>query len=89
MTSPMVYEMAVRAGYKDIFDRAGAKLMSGTCAGELRGSIPNYKVMAMDASKQNYYITGHIYPRTTQVWYGTMEECIDAAVTGKWRGEWR
>ena len=89
MTSPMVYEMAVRMGYKDIFDRAGAKLMSGTCAGELRGNIPDYKVMAMDASKQNYYITGHIYPRTTQVWYGTMEECVDAAVTGVWRGEWR
>ena len=89
MTSPMVYEMAVRMGYKAIFDRAGARLMSGTCAGELRGNIPDYKVMAMDASKQNYYITGHIYPKKTQVWYGTMEECVDAAITGVWRGEWR
>ena len=89
MTGPMVYEMAVRMGYKAIFDRAGARLMSGTCAGELRGNIPDYKVMAMDASKQNYYITGHIYPKKTQVWYGTMEECVDAAITGVWRGEWR
>ncbi|MDR1204469.1 MAG: aconitase X catalytic domain-containing protein, partial [Peptococcaceae bacterium] len=37
MTSPPVYDMAVKMGCKDIIERAGGKLMSGTCAGELRG----------------------------------------------------
>jgi hypothetical protein len=44
--------------------------------------------MAVDACKQDYYITGGYYPKKLQVWYGTMEDCIDAAVTGKWRGRW-
>jgi predicted aconitase len=89
MTGPVVYRMAEQMGLKTIFERAGAKLMSGTCAGELRGELLPYRVMATDSAKQNYYETGHLYPRTIQVWYGTQEECIDAAITGKWRGEWR
>ena len=89
MTSPGVYDLAVRSGLKEIFDRAGARLMSGTCVGELRGELPDYQVMAMDAAKQNYYLTGHLYPRKPQIWYGTREECIDAAITGHWRGEWK
>ena len=50
------------------------------------GGVP--KVMAMDATKQDYYITGHCHPEKVQVRYGTMEDCIDAAVTGKWTAEW-
>jgi predicted aconitase len=81
--------MAVKMGCKEIIERAGGKLMSGTCAGELRGELFPYKVMATDASKQNYYVTGHIYPRKTEFWYGTRDDCLDAAISGKWRGEWR
>jgi len=89
MTNPWTYKMAEMAGYKDIIERAGGKFLSGTCAGEMRGEMPPTKVMATDSAKQNYYITGHLHPKKLQVWYGTMEECIDAAITGKWRGEWR
>ena len=45
-------------------------------------------VMATDACKQDYYMTGHCHPHHTEVRYGTMEDCIDAAVTGRWHGEW-
>ncbi len=89
MTSPGVYALAEKMGYKAVFEEAGAKLMSGTCVGELRGELPPYRVMATDASKQNYYTTGHLHPREIEIWYGTTEECVDAAVTGRWRGEWR
>ena len=89
MTSPGVYDMAVKMGLRDTIEKTGAKLMCGTCMDELRGQLPPYTVFAMDASKQNYYSTGHLYPRKTQCWYGTMEDCIDAALTGYWHGEWR
>lgn len=89
MTNPWTFKMAEMMGYREIIERAGANLLSGTCAGEMRGEYPPTSVMATDATKQNYYITGHAHPKKMEVWYGTMEECIDAAVTGVWRGEWR
>jgi predicted aconitase len=89
MTSPVVYRLAEQMGLKDIIERAGGKLMSGTCVGELNGELAPYEVMATDSAKQNYYVTGHLHPRKIQIWYGTQEECVRAAVTGKWRGEWK
>jgi hypothetical protein len=55
----------------------------------LLGEMPPGAVMATDAAKQNYYITGTVHPKKLQVWYGTTEDCIEAAITGKWKGEWR
>ena len=89
MTSPPTYWLAEKAGLKKIIERAGAKLMSGTCVGEMRGEFPDYSVLATDATKQNYYVTGHLYPRKVEFWFGTQEDCINAAITGKWRGEWK
>jgi hypothetical protein len=31
---------------------------------------------------------GQVLSQKLEVWYGTMEECLEAAVTGKWRGKW-
>ena len=92
MTNPPTYKMADMAGYRKLIEDSGAKLLSGTCPGLLMGrvvpggGVP--KIMAMDATKQDYYITGHCHPEKVQVRYGTMEDCVDAAVTGKWQGEW-
>jgi len=88
MTNPITYKVAVTMGLKDIIERAGGNLLSGTCPGELK-EMPPTTVMATDSIKQNYYITGHFYPKKLEVWYGTTEDCINAAITGKWRGEWR
>ena len=92
MANPGVYGFAEMAGYRKTIEDSGALLLSGTCAGLLSGEVQaeGYpKVWAMDAAKQDYYITGHCHPAEVQVRYGTMEDCIDAAITGKWRGEWR
>ena len=88
MTNSWTYRLAEMMGYKDIIERAGGTFMSGTCAAELK-EIPPTAVMATDAAKQNYYITGHFHPKKLQAWYGTIEDCIEAAITGKWKGEWR
>jgi predicted aconitase len=93
MTNPPTWKMADMAGYRKKIEDAGALLLSGTCPGLLVGKVmppSGYpKVFAMDACKQDYYITGHCHPEKVQVRYGTMEDCIEAAVTGKWKGEWR
>lgn len=89
MTSPATFKMAEESGYVAEIAQAGGQLMSGSCPGAMDGEMPVCSVMATDASKQNYYITGWAHPKKLQVWYGTTEECVDAAVTGRWRGEWR
>ena len=51
--------------------------------------MPESRVIATDAAKQDYYLTGIVHPKKLQVRYGTMEDCIEAAVSGKWKGGWR
>jgi len=89
MTNPLTYKAAELAGYKDMIEKAGGILLSGACPGLLLGKMPPASVMATDSIKQDYYITGFRYKDKLQVRYGTTEDCIDAAITGKWRGEWR
>lgn len=89
MTNPWTYRMADMMGHRATIERAGGNLLSGTCACELRGEYPPTRVFATDAAKQAYYITGHAYPKVLEVWYGTTEDCVRAAVTGRWEGGWR
>jgi len=89
MTNPVTYRLADAMGYRAIIESAGANLLSGTCACELREGRPPTEVFATDAAKQAYYITGHVYPKEMGVCYGTTEDCVRAAVTGRWQGEWR
>ena len=91
MTIPWLYHIAREQGYLEIFEAAGANLMTGTCPAAMGGVPEGVKVLAVDSAKQSYYITGR-YPdddRRLQVCYGTQDDCIEAALTGKWRGEWR
>jgi len=91
MTAPWLYEPAKSLGYLDILEKAGAFLMTGTCLAAV-GSVPDgVRRIAVDTAKQAYYITG-CYPEVDdplEICYGSTEECIDAALTGTWRGEWR
>ena len=91
MTTPWIYEIAKQHGYVDTYEKAGAHLMSGTCLAAM-GAVPDgVRVVAVDTAKQSYYVTG-CYPdddNRVQVCYGSSDDCINAALTGKWTGEWR
>jgi len=89
MTNPLTFKAAEMMGLRETIHKAGGVLLSGACCGLLNGEMPPATVMATDAAKQDYYITGVVHPKKLEVWYGTTEECVDAAVTGKWRGEWK
>ena len=91
MTAPWLYTVATDLGYRETIEKAGATLMSGACLAAM-GAVPEgVRNIAVDTAKQAYYITG-CYPdegEHLQVCYGSQGDCIDAALTGKWRGEWR
>ncbi len=91
MTAPWLYDAAKNMGYLKIFRDAGATLMSGTCLAAM-GAVPEgVRNLAVDTAKQAYYMTG-CYPDEDyrlQVCYGSTEDCLDAALTGRWRGEWK
>ena len=89
MTMPWLYNVAKEMGYLKIFEDAGAILMSGTCPAAMGGLPQGVKRLALDSAKQSYYITGCYPDEPLEVCYGTRDECIDAALTGRWRGQWR
>jgi predicted aconitase len=41
-------------------------------------------VVATDSAKMAHYVPGTTGVR--RVWFGTTDECLDAAVTGRWAG---
>jgi len=91
MTNPWLYDVAVAQGYADVFERAGARLMSGACLAAM-GAVPEgVRGVAVDTAKQANYVTG-CYPDEEDrldVFYGTTDDCIQAALTGIWEGEWK
>jgi predicted aconitase len=89
VTSPGVYALADQMGLRAKIERSGAQLLAGACACEMRGELLPFQTMATDSTKQNYYMTGFRDPKPITCWYGTTEDCIDAAVTGTWKGGWR
>ena len=44
------------------------------------------RVFASDSAKQVHYLPAIL---RIEGWFGTLEDCVDAAVTGRWRGELR
>jgi hypothetical protein len=89
MTNPWLYEPAREMGYLKIFADAGVTLMSGACFAAM-GAVPEgVRCIAIDTAKQASYVNGCYPEDRVQVCYGSTDECIDAALTGRWRGEWR
>ncbi|MGD9139817.1 MAG: aconitase X, partial [Desulfobacterales bacterium] len=83
-TAHQLKDIADRNGYTDIILKAGGQVMTDTCPLNTNLFPPGTKVVATDSAKQAHYtpaITGF------DVWFGTMRDCVDAAISGKWKGE--
>lgn len=76
-------DTAELAGYVEIIEAAGAYLMSDTCPAIGRVAPKGTKVFATDSAKQAHYLPAILGLET---WFGSLEDCIDAALTGQWRG---
>jgi predicted aconitase len=83
-TSRAVKSVADISGYTKIIENAGGVVMTDTCSSIARAVPKGTRVAAVDSAKQVHYL-----PAMTGVeaWFGTTEDCINAALTGRWRGE--
>lgn len=77
-------DLAERNGFRKIIEDTGAILMRDCCPALGRFKPQGSKVLVTDSAKQAHYL-----PNITgiQAWYGSMEECVNAAITGKWDGK--
>ena len=83
-TSRAVREAADRAGYTAIIASAGGVVMTDTCSAFAQAIPPGTKVAALDSAKQAHYLPAIL---GIQAWFGSTLDCIQAAMTGRWRGE--
>lgn len=82
-TPRQIRALCDESGVTGIIERSGALVMSDSCPAINRATPPGTEVMATDSCKQAHYlpaITGK------QVWFGALEDCIEAAITGRWNG---
>ncbi len=79
--SRAVKEQADQKGYIEIIRNAGAKIACDTClaVAPLKGK---FRCLATNSAKGCYYGRGNNGFKTL---IGTTEECMQAAVTGKWK----
>lgn len=76
-------EMADRNGYTEIIERAGAHLMTDSCAALSKVYPEGVRTAATDSAKQAHYLPAILKIPT---WLGTTEQCVDAVITGHWKG---
>ena len=82
-TSRVVKQEAVRLGYAAAISAAGGLLLTDTCSSISQAVPPGTKVAALDSAKQTHYLPAFM---GIQAWFGSMADCIDAAVHGRWNG---
>ena len=76
-------QVADRNGYCETITAAGGVVMSDTCPAISRRLPPGVRVMATDSAKQAHYLPAIA---KVQGWFGSVGDCVDAALTGTWRG---
>lgn len=82
-TSRAVKATAAASGFVEILSKSGAKLMTDTCSAISQAVPPGTRVAAFDSAKQTHYLPAMM---GIEGWFGTTQQCIDAACTGKWEG---
>ncbi len=76
-------QVAEQNGYARALAEAGAALMSDTCPAIGQFLPEGTRVIATDSAKQVHYLPAIM---NVQGWFGTLADCVDAAVTGRWSG---
>jgi len=83
-TPRAIKAMADSAGYTEIIEKAGGYVMTDTCSSVAQIAPEGAKTAATDSPKQAHHIHSMMDLPT---WYGSMEDCVNAALTGKWEGK--
>jgi predicted aconitase len=83
-TSRAVKTVADMSGFTKTIEDAGGLVMTDTCSAIARAVPKGTKVVALDSAKQVHYLPAMV---GVEAWFGTTEDCINAALTGRWTGE--
>jgi len=83
-TSRAVKSIADLNGSTKTIQDAGGLVMTDTCSAIARALPKGTKVVALDSAKQFHYLPAIM---GIEAWFGTTEDCIRAALTGRWSGE--
>jgi hypothetical protein len=76
--------VADRSGFTEVIVRAGGRVLADSCPAMSRAAPKGTRVFATDSAKQAHYLPAIL---GIEAWFGTLEECVDAAVTGRWSGD--
>ena len=72
--------VADRSGYTAVIERAGGRVLADSCPAMSRAAPRGTRVFATDSAKQAHYLPAIL---GIEAWFGTLEECVNAAVTGQ------
>ncbi len=83
-TPRAIKAVADQNGTTRMLEQAGARLMTDSCSAMSRAVPKGTRVAAFDSAKQAHYLPAIL---GVQAWYGGVDECIDAACSGRWMGK--
>lgn len=73
---------ARRNGYLDILEKAGIRVLTGSCPSS-RGYPEEVRTAAYDSAKQRMSAAQEF---SGKMFYGSLEECLGTAISGHWAG---
>jgi predicted aconitase len=82
-TGEITRQAAAELGYVQTIETAGGEVVADTCAVVAPMRMLDVRSMATNAGKMACYAPMHSGVRMR---FGDLEDCLDAAVTGEWRG---
>jgi len=81
-TNVAIKGMAMQLGYREAIEQSGAVLTQDLCTILSCPEELGFKNIVTNSAKMAFYAPG---TGKFNVWYGNVEECIEAAVSGKWK----
>lgn len=89
-TSKVIKAYAVAAGYVQILETSGARIISDTCPVLMSGGVgkgPCPKTIATDSAKLVSYISLYAAAKGQEIlpYYGSHQRCVEAGISGMWR----
>jgi len=82
-TSRIIKAQADAKGVTQAIQAAGALVMTDTCSAIGQTMPKGTRVVALDSAKQAHYLPAIM---GIEAWFGTTQDCVNAAITGRWTG---
>jgi hypothetical protein len=88
-TNGPVEELAMRMGLVDKIERAGGFVFSEMCSGTILIAMSHQGLGTKTIATNSVLLADYVLKGTrgkVGAWFGSMKDCIEAAVKGKWEG---